>query len=79
MQGVLEQGTKLTKMGADMGLMTKAMGMANAGNDKARQADTANALVPAKKKARAGFMTSVEPAGSSWTAAAQAHRDERRM
>ena len=53
MQGVLEQGTKLTKMGADMGLMTKAMGMANAGNDKARQADTANALVPAKKKARA--------------------------
>ena len=36
-----------------MGLMTKAMGMANAGNDKARQADTANALVPAKKKARA--------------------------
>ena len=36
-----------------MGLMTKAMGMANAGNDKARQADTAKALVPAKKKARA--------------------------
>ena len=31
MQGVLDQGTKLTKMGADMGLMTKAMGMANAG------------------------------------------------
>ena len=53
MQGVLDQGTKLTKMGADMGLMTKAMGMANAGNEKARQADTANALVPTKKKSRA--------------------------
>ena len=54
MQSMMGGGKKLSQMGADIGLMTRAMGISNTGNEKAREEDMSAAIVPAdKKKARA--------------------------